>query len=228
MSEKRIPPYIGWQTWNKVLEGFKTFMPTQLDRSYFDSLGLSGTQYSQAIGALTFLNLIDEAKRPTARLKRLSMTTGEERRVLLREIVEEAYGPLFTDPGPHVATIYDLRKFLRSQGAKGGGVDKCMTFFISAAKEAGVPLSPQLSGEFGRSSGRRIVRQRRMKPKERQYPTDIPDAQVQDTREELMSRPATELAHRLVDKFPNFDPEWPEPLRERWFEAFQELVKRFG
>lgn len=154
-NDRGIPPYIGWAAWNRLTWAMKTFVPPRLDRSYFNSLGFSGTQYSQAIRAFLFLSLMDENRKPTEKLRQLVMGTDHDQKAILKSILEEAYKPFFDNPGPRDATLGDLESFLRSKGAK-GVVDKCVTFFLSAAKEAGVPLSPQLAGEFGRKTGRRI------------------------------------------------------------------------
>jgi len=65
-----------------------------------------------------------------------------------------------------------------------------------------------------------------MRPREQRQPTQVLDALVQEIREESMRALPGDLAQRLVDKFPSFDPNWPEPLCEKWFEVFQELIKR--
>jgi hypothetical protein len=32
----------------------------------------------------------------------------------------------------------------------------------------------------------------------------------------------------LLDKFPGFDPAWPDEVKLKWFAAFDELLKRTG
>ena len=38
----------------------------------------------------------------------------------------------------------------------------------------------------------------------------------------------TSLDKLLIDKFPGFDPEWPDDVKLKWFAAFDELLKRTG
>src|SRR3989304_4723899 len=154
-NDRGIPPYIGWATWNRLTRLMKPFAPPRLDRSYFNSLGFSGTQYTQAVRAFLFLRLMDDGKKPTETLRQLVMGTDEVRKSTLKSVIEKAYQPFFLSPGPQDATLGDLESFLRGQGAK-GVVDKCATFFLAAAKEADIQLSPQLAGEFGRKTGRRV------------------------------------------------------------------------
>lgn len=219
-KERNTPPYIGWATWHRLLEGLKTFIPPYVDRSYFDSLGFSGTQYSQAVRTLSFLGLITEAKKPTEKLQLLVATNNSnDHKRMFREILQDAYRPFFDNPGPQNATIGALEEYLRSIGAK-GVVDKCVTFFLAAAKEADIPLSPQLAGELGRRVGRGLRTPRKATSKHPARTTSIERAIGQT---EILS---SDLAQSLVEKFPDFDPKWSDDIRLRWFEAFQELLKR--
>lgn len=209
ISDRGIPPYIGWATWDRLIKAMKTFVPPRLDRSYFNSLGFSGTQYSQAIRAFSFLSLMDENKRPTEKLRQLVMGAYDEQRDILKSVVETAYKPFFDNPGPREATLGSLESFMRSQGAK-GVVDKCVTFFLSAAKEAGIPLSPQLSGEFGRKAGRRIKTHKKGLSKRLELP-------VKPTLEQsAVSFPINGLDLRVV----SYVAELPEEKQDKWIKAY--------
>jgi len=131
---------------------------------------------------------------------------------MLRNILQDAYKPFFDDPGPKNATVGALEEYLRSTGAKGGVIDKCVTFFLSAAREADIPLSPQLVRGLGRGAGRSRSTMRKRTPKQL---APAASAGGMDTQ----------LVHALVNKFPNFDPNWSDDLRRKWFEAFLELLK---
>ncbi|MBI2850619.1 MAG: DUF5343 domain-containing protein [Chloroflexi bacterium] len=208
-----IPPYIGWATWNRLLRLMKTFVPPRLDRSYFNSLGFSGTQYSQAVRAFLFLRLMDESKRPTEALRQLVMGTDEQRKTTFKTVIEKAYQPFFENPGPQKATLGDLVSFLRSQGAK-GVVDKCATFFLAAAKEADVPLSPQLAGEFGRKTGRRITRKKGTDKR-----TESVIRQTSGQNPALLS--AGDIDLRVV----SYVAELPEGQQERWIKAYIKISR---
>ena len=214
-NDRGIPPYIGWATWNRLMKGMKTFIPPRLDRSYFDSLGFSGTQYSQAIRALSFLGLMDESKRPIEKLRQLVMATDDEYKVILKEIIEESYRPFFDEPGPDNATLGDLESFLRSKGAK-GVVDKCVTFYLSAAKETGITLSPQLSGEFGRRSGRRLRGLRKGTSKQQRK---LSREQSQEKSSELFS--TDDIDPQIV----SYIAELPEEKQDNWIKAYLKIKK---
>ncbi len=213
-KEREIAPYIGWSTWNRLIERMKTFIPPRLDRSYFNSLGFSGTQYSQAMRALSFLGLIDESKKPIEKLRQLVMGTAEERKVILKGIIETAYKPFFDGPGPQNATFGELESFLRSQGAR-GVVDKSVTFFLSAAKEAGIPLSPQLAGEFRRRPGRRVKGQPKGTAKQWEPSAEVPP--------ERTAEPF--FADGIDLKLISYVAELPEEKQDRWVRAYVKIRK---
>ena len=213
-DERGIPPYIGWATWNRLTRLMKTFVPPRLDRSYFNSLGFSGTQYSQAVRAFLFLRLMDETKKPTETLRQLVMGTDEAQKSTLKSVIEKAYQPFFTSPGPQNATLGDLETFLRGQGAK-GVVDKCATFFLAAAKEADIQLSPQLAGEFGRKTGRRIKGRKKGQPKQTEPAVRLSSGQS------TLSLPTGNIDLGVV----SYVAELPEGQQDKWIKAYIRVSK---
>ncbi len=213
-KNREIAPYIGWSTWKRLLERMKTFIPPRLDRSYFNSLGFSGTQYSQAMRALSFLGLIDESKKPVEKLRQLVMGTAEAQKVILKGIIEEAYKPFFDGPGPQNATFGELESFLRSKGAR-GVVNKSVTFFLSAAKEAGIPLSPQLAGEFRHRPGRRLKGQPKGTTKQWKQSTEV---SLEQTAEPF-------FIDGIEPKLISYVAELPEEKQDGWIRAYVKIRK---
>ena len=213
-DDRGIPPYIGWATWNRLTRLMKTFVPPRLDRSYFNSLGFSGTQYSQAVRAFLFLRLMDDNKQPTEALRQLVMGTDEVQKATLKSVIEKAYQPFFTNPGPRDATLGDLETYLRSQGAK-GVVDKCATFFLAAAKEADIQLSPQLAGEFGRKTGRRIKGRKKGQPRQAEPTISLSSGQSN-------MFPATgNIDFGVV----SYVAELPEGQQDKWIRAYIKISR---
>jgi len=213
-DDRGIPPYIGWATWNRLTRLMKTFVPPRLDRSYFDSLHLSGTQYSQAVRAFSFLRLMDDEKRPTETLRKLVMGADDERRATLKSIIEKAYQPFMTAPGPRAATMGDLESYLRGQGAK-GVVDKCATFFLAAAREADIELSPALAGEFGRKTGRRVKGRKKGQPRQTEPAVRLSPGQ------NTLSLPAGSVDFSVV----SYVAELPDGQQDKWIKAYIRVSK---
>jgi hypothetical protein len=85
-------------------------------------------------------------------------------------------------------------------------IRKCVTFFSLAAKDAGIKLSPHVKPYSG-------TRQPRVSPGNGYRPVDS-----------VPSHDSTSERFRaLLEKFPDFDPSWPEEKRRGWVQAFKEL-----
>lgn len=140
---KAAPPYGSFSTfWNYVLSLANKPLPTQIDRSMMT--GKSGTDQATILSALKFFELIDtsqdnKVQRP---LIDLVQATGEERKRVLARLVRRSYSTqlAISDlPG----TEAQLHKSFEEQfGLSGETRRKASTFFLHAAKEAEIPVSP--------------------------------------------------------------------------------------
>lgn len=168
---ERIPPYLTYATWKKLLAGLKTYFPPRLDRSYYDRLGFSGSQIYAAKSALAYLGLMDSNNVPRERLRELVQTEGDEHKRILREIIETAYQPLFEESPPSEATSGQIEEYFKKCGAKGGVVVSCVSFFLAVARESGIELSPHLSGQIKARAPRRRLQRRDAKGGEAKPPS---------------------------------------------------------
>src|SRR5438270_8642421 len=97
-----------------------------------------------------------------------------------------------------------------------------MTFFLNAARDAEVPVSPYIlknKKPRGASPTKRKVRTNG-KP--------INDA-LPDVSENLPPKRKPEgesasIESQLLSKFPAFDPAWPDPIKTKWFEGYERLL----
>ena len=145
--KKQIPPYVSYKTFNSFMRKLQPCLPTHIDRSSVRAM-YSDHICTQLMSAMRFLNLIDTNSRPTARLKVLAPASGEHLAVLLRYMAEEAY--------PFIAfkwiidaqnsTYAELEAvFQKIYPMKIDVCHKCIRFFIEYCKDAGIPLSPQIT-----------------------------------------------------------------------------------
>ena len=147
-------------------------------------------------------------------LRQLVMGNDDEQKSTLKSVIEKAYKPFFENPGPQDATLGDLESFLRAQGAK-GVIDKCTTFFLSAAKEADIHLSPQLAGEFGRKTGRRIKGRKKGLPRQ-------PEPAMRSTS----GQSTVSLATGNIDLgVVSYVAELPEGQQDKWIKAYIRVIK---
>lgn len=218
--KKMIPPYLAFRTLATFLEGLKVGMPQRIDRSIVQMKSVSGTNQSQIMAALEYLHLIDaETGVPAEKLDKLVHAKGEERQGVWKDILASSYEFIFNDGlDLQTATARQLQETFEQQGVSGHTQRKAVAFFLKAAKEAGLNLSPHFKRSYTkRSSG----------PKAKQKINQIKEqTEVNQSQEQAASSPKDTLsvAKILSDKFPPFDPSWDEETRKSWFAGFNQLM----
>lgn len=200
------PPYVTYATWARVLDDVKERRPTRMDPSYYRELGLSDSTGVTVKAALSFLGLVDEDVIPRQQLLDLVSAQGDERRRLTRQIVEESYAPIVGGIELERATMGHLLKAFADAGARGNVGQKCVTFFLALAKDAGLTLSPGLAtrSRVGLPHGREIG------------PVGGSRGASAAPRGRSPRRGGPAAAGHLAAKLPAFDPGWSKEVREQW------------
>lgn len=224
---KSNPPYVAYRTFRTFLESLSISMPDRIDRSIFDSR-FSGTATSQLISALRSLKLIDAEGRPSEALKLLVRTEGEQHHQVLEQILRSYYTPVFRLDLER-ATKAQFREAMREFGCTESMLIKCETFFIHAATHAGIPLSTFLRSH--RKSGARS------RSNVRSIKTASRPAQSEDTVETAVASPneldpaisaMRELAFKVLEKYPDFDPTWSQETQASWMDGMNKLQDTFN
>lgn len=106
----------------------------------------SGSQVSAMLAALKFLQLIHDDGKVTDALSRLVLATDEERKPLIAELLKARYDFLFNDPHFDLekATSGQMAEKFRSLNITGSTVTKTISFFLAAASDAGIKVSPHV------------------------------------------------------------------------------------
>jgi hypothetical protein len=220
-SSARIPPYIPFKTFLTFLNELKTNgLPPQIDGSVLRRF--SGGTQSQLKMAVKSLGLLDNAK-PTAGLAALvdAYETPQFEPMLLA-LLKSNYPYVFAlDLMSATPTMF--ADAFKVTGAKEDVSRKCRTFFLHAAKRAGVPLGQRiLTGSVPRTQSNGAPKRRAKKEK------DAADTVATgDSGHSTHRKPAHggDVLDKLLAKFPEFDPAWPAELKEKWFENFGQFMK---
>lgn len=134
------PPYIAFGTFLSFIKGLqKTGVPSRIDKSLLRNM--SGGNQSALLAALKWFKLIDNAGSHGGSLESL-VGAGDGIGTVLRELLPESYS--FMKDGSinlEKATGAQVEEKFRDYGLSGSTVVKAMAFFISACKEAGIPIS---------------------------------------------------------------------------------------
>jgi len=138
----RIPPYISFQTFLTFTKDLKTNgLPPQIDKSVMSKL--AGGMQSQLKMGLRSMGLI-EGDKPTDRFAALveALDTPQFEPMLL-ELLKDTYPYVFA-LDLMTATPTMFADAFKVTGAKEDVSRKCRTFFLHAAKRAGVPLGNRI------------------------------------------------------------------------------------
>jgi hypothetical protein len=171
---------------------------------------------------LRFLNLIDTNSVPTIPLKELVGARGPNKSEILKKISHESFVFLDNDSfESEKATYSQLEEVFNDLYQVDRDVArKCIKFFTELAGDAGIPLSPFITKKSKSSKSASVVEK---VPKKNGIRTtqNVPIPHVV----ELVPRNQS-WKELLLSKFPSFDPTWPTDVQIKWFEAFDELLKR--
>ena len=187
----------------------------------------SGSLQRQIMQALEYLNLITDTGTPTEKLEQLVHSEGPKKQEILKEILKSSYSFLFRD-GIQLdrATASQFRERFEKTGATGDTLRKCMAFFLTTARTADIGLSPHIkkvpSTKTGPAKPKRITQPKHTGPApQRDLGTPIPQKAMPS-----MTTEDTSLAKLILDKMPDFNPEWTEETQKSWIDTISKLMDR--
>lgn len=220
LSQEVVPPYIAYRTFINFISTLSEGVPGRVDRGVMRTM--SGGVQIQLMSTLKFLGLISEDGTTTNSLVVLAESDSKARKGILEELLKSCYPFVFEDGiDLATATFHQLEEKFKKTGAGGGTVRKCLRFFIEAAKDAEIPLSRfmEVKAEKRNVSKRKAVPKSKTQKKKDQDESagssDLPEQPEQLGWIEL-----------FLSKFPDFDPSWSDEIQAKWFDGFDQLMKR--
>jgi len=178
MNDKNIkPPYASYRSFGSLMNELREHdvMPAAIDRSLLSRR--SGSEQSALIATLKWFKLIDEVGIPTKLLEDYIAADDDNAKALLKDMVVAAYGQI-TDGTFNLrsATTSQLADQFRQYDIGGSTLAKSVTFFLSAAKDAGVVVSPHAKAPpmVGSSSNKRRVKSTALVPVAPEAPVALP------------------------------------------------------
>jgi len=216
-EKKWAPPYVSYKTFLNFLERLQVGIPTRIDRSVLSTY--SGAIQSHLFSTLKYLHLISPLGIPTDRLTKLVHAEGAARQTIFKDILVTSYQFLFKD-GVDLQRITsdELQKLFDKEGVSGGTLPKAIKFFVEATKYAGIQLSPYI-GKI-RVTGSRSTGPRGKKTNGEKQ-NDIFPHEGPLTQGQAGDTPWQQL---LLAKFPSLDPAWPDEVKTKWFDSFNQLM----
>jgi hypothetical protein len=225
MTEKtktHIPPYLSWKTFGTYIQSLQQALPSRIDTS--GMIRLSGGLRAPMLSALKFLKLIKDDGTPEPELRELVNSSYPDKKdtytQTLRKVIENAY-PSLLDPKFDLAntTPKQFTDGFEKLGVSGETTRKSIRFFLDAAKDAGIKVSPIVLD--ARKKGPKLNGS--PKPKVRK---DGGESKGSGSPSYEIPPIRTSMLDRLIEKFPEFNPEWDLEAQKAWFEAYSRLLKR--
>lgn len=218
----RTPPYVAYKTFLTLLKEFKdNGVPPQVDRSVLKRF--AGGLQGQLMLALRSLDLMDGNNRPQPSLQVLvDAYETDGFKAAMTAMVRQTYPYVFAlDLSTATPTMF-ADAFKNALDAKEEVLRKCRTFFLHAAKDLDIPLGPRIAtAQFVRAArtngGKR--------PKAPKTAPEVAPGTSQENLGQNGRENERDVLARLLDKFPDFDPNWDEQLKAKWFAGFDQFMK---
>jgi hypothetical protein len=181
-------------------------MPQVVERAWFERIGLSANLASRNLHALRYLRLIADDNQPTELAERLRSTEAGRFPATLAPIVRTAYARIWAVCDPTTETRGRIEDAFRSEQPAAQRA-RMVTCFIGLCMLADIPLR----------GDRPLPRARPARPS--RLAATTPPAHDNAARQ----TPTSAGVALLLAKFPDFDPTWPDGVKEKWFDAFGRL-----
>ena len=237
-SEKKsqIPPYFSWKTFSGYIKSLHQSLPSRIDRSAMRNL--NGSNQNIMMNALIYLKLIQSDGTPEKVLEEIVEASIPEKQSLyqehLRMMLQGAYPFLFDGSNSfnlERSTSAQFDEKFRATGASGETVKKCEAFFIAAAQEAGMKLSPHILDAKKRGPRKNLSTKVRAPKNDhnQEVVTDFshsfPSSSNGDEPNFILPK-WYENFKAVFEKLPDADkdPHWSEAERKKWIAALSALL----
>jgi len=219
-SPQATPVYVPYATLITALETLRTHgIPRtgRIDKTIWDTQ--SGAVRAQLLLGFRFLGLIDEQRSILPPLRPLVEATGEEQKALLKAVIEDKYRDILS---LDLTTISQgqMDEAFRKFGVSGSTLVRATRFFIKACTELGIPIAKRFS-ERSKPTGPRKKKTTNGAASPKSTETIPADAHRSPSA-------GSTWEEKLLEKFPTYDPSWPDDLKAKWFAGFERLMKSKG
>lgn len=191
-AKKLIPPYGPANGMIQGLRLLERLTPAKVDPHFLRANGIAPGNEYKVVGALRFLDLIDDDGHPTEKC-RLLKTQGPTRTLALQQLIRAAYRDLFTHLSPKETTkehIYNY--FVAEMGMGAEMASKATRFLVSLCHLAEIELAATPS--------RRTVAAKRLPRKKRSQKEPPPAASPPSPTPPFLIAITPEVAEMDEDK----------------------------
>ena len=143
------PPYVSFKSFINFMNARREdgHTTTVVDKSLMSNL--SGSTANELLQAIKYLKLVKESGEANASYELFVRATDEERGVMMRDLIREAYPYIWSTPGFDLerATSAQMADVFRGQNVNGSTLSRAVLFFLAAAQLAGIKVSPSIKAQ---------------------------------------------------------------------------------
>jgi hypothetical protein len=224
MSEKdesRRVPVVAYATFRSFFEKMGETIPGRIDRSALRYT--SGALGTLLIHAFRALGLTDDHNHPNAEMEALAAGYAAKDKEPLRKLLHRAYPELLdTKFNLARATQSQVREKFERMSLTGDSVRKAVAFFVAAAKDAGIEVSPYVVASTparpqGPANAGKMPRARTKKRERKPRTSESTQA---------TSPQGNGFWTQVLDKVPAFDPKWSPEAQANWIKMLERITKQ--
>jgi hypothetical protein len=150
------PPYVAYKTFKNFTDSLRIAMPSRIDRSVMHTM--SGAAQSHVMSALRSMDFVTKQGLTTDAFREFVISEGDGRRVALTSAIRTGFPFLFDGSiDLSSATGKQLLEKFDATSLNGNTLRRSVAFFLAAAKDAGIAVSPYFNKIQARSASPRRV-----------------------------------------------------------------------
>lgn len=189
LTEKSAsPPYVSFKSFTNYADAIRELrhVPAVVDRGTMKTF--SGSTQNELISALKFLKMTDDNSVPSQLFSDYALASNEDRKPILSKAIRDSYSFLFNNKTFNIerATENQTAELFREQGVNGSTNSRAIAFFLAAAKEAGITISPHVRAPA-------ITRSASARPKKPKVPTPTAKENNDSVEDQEGTPPGSEI-----------------------------------
>lgn len=209
-------------------------LPTPITVDVLARAGVSDSLLARTLQALSTLDLIDSEGRPTAALEEMRLAPEAEFLTRMGQWLSSTYADALQFVNPATDDEGAVRDAFRKYNPV-GQQGRMVTLFMGLFRRAGIAPDKTPTGGAAKRKKSNTINGKPQKPlakpavsggtlgKDSGGDNGKPDPSSDGATNQDNSKP--EYMAALLDKFPTFDPSWPDDIKAKWFDGFQVFMK---
>jgi hypothetical protein len=209
-------------------------LPAPINADVLTRAGVAESLIARTLQALTVLDLIDSEGRPTPALEGMRLAPEAEYLTRMEEWLNSAYADALQFVNPATDDEGAVRDAFRKYNPV-GQQSRMVTLFMGLFRRAGIAPDKTPTGGAAQRKKLKLVNVKATKPASKQPSSSTGSdqdgvgsgAKVDQSKADAANRGGAkpEYMAALLDKFPAFDPAWPDDIKAKWFDGFQVFMK---